>query len=113
MLLQEKEKLYGELKSILSRQPGPEIAEQLSIHQQALREKTKGMQAMASELNMYQAQINDYKFDMEKATRELQEFKRQYYEQKRRETLHKERERAAMAGESLHYGGAGTLQDLG
>lgn len=31
--LQEKEKLYLELKSILARQPGPEAAEQLSIYQ--------------------------------------------------------------------------------
>jgi hypothetical protein len=31
--LQEKEKLYVELKGILARQPGPEVAEQLSIYQ--------------------------------------------------------------------------------
>jgi hypothetical protein len=31
--LQEKEKLYLELKSILARQPGPEAAEQLSLYQ--------------------------------------------------------------------------------
>lgn len=33
MRLQEKEKLYVELKGILARQPGPEVAEQLSIYQ--------------------------------------------------------------------------------
>jgi len=33
LLIQEKEKLYMELKNILSRQPGPEVAEQLSIYQ--------------------------------------------------------------------------------
>ncbi|XP_075204350.1 cilia- and flagella-associated protein 58 isoform X2 [Anomaloglossus baeobatrachus] len=41
LLLQEKEKLYVELKHILARQPGPEAAEQLQIYQQTLREKTK------------------------------------------------------------------------
>ncbi|KAG9461393.1 hypothetical protein GDO78_017029 [Eleutherodactylus coqui] len=41
LLLQEKEKLYIELKHILARQPGPEAAEQLQIYQQTLREKTK------------------------------------------------------------------------
>ncbi|KAJ1479606.1 hypothetical protein T484DRAFT_2022988, partial [Baffinella frigidus] len=56
LLIQEKEKLYVELKNILARQPGPEVAEQLSIYQQNLREKTRQMKAMASELNMYQAQ---------------------------------------------------------
>lgn len=32
-----------ELKHILARQPGPEVAEQLQIYQQTLREKTKQM----------------------------------------------------------------------
>ena len=43
MLIQEKEKLYVELKQILQRQPGPEVAEQLQIYQQTLKEKTKQM----------------------------------------------------------------------
>lgn len=55
--LQEKEKLYVELKGILARQPGPEVAEQLSIYQASLREKTKQLKALASELNMYRAQV--------------------------------------------------------
>ena len=58
LLIQEKDKLYVELKNILARQPGPEVAEQLSIYQQGLRDKTKSMKAMASELNMYQAQVH-------------------------------------------------------
>ena len=33
LLIQEKEKLYVELKNILARQPGPEVAEQLSLYQ--------------------------------------------------------------------------------
>merc|ERR1711918_47991 len=90
LLIQEKEKLYVELKDILARQPGPEVAEQLSIYQQNLREKTRQMKAMASELNMYQAQVNEYKFEIERLTRELQDVKRRYYEQKRREQLAKE-----------------------
>ena len=96
LMIQEKDKLYVELKNILARQPGPEVAEQLSVFQQGLRDKTKSMKAMASELNMYQAQINESKFEMERVTRELQDVKRKYYEQKRRETLAKERERVQM-----------------
>jgi hypothetical protein len=41
LLIQEKEKLYMELKHILARQPGPEVAEQLQLYQQTLKEKTK------------------------------------------------------------------------
>jgi chromosome segregation ATPase len=90
LLIQEKEKLYLELKNILARQPGPEVAEQLSIYQQNLREKTRQMKAMASELNMYQAQVNEYKFEIERLQRELQEVKKRYYEHKRREHLSKD-----------------------
>jgi len=51
-VIQEKEKLYAELKNILARQPGPEVAEQLSVYQQSLKDKTRQMKSMASELNM-------------------------------------------------------------
>merc|ERR1712150_16275 len=34
ILIKEKEKLYMELKQILARQPGPEVAEQLGVYQQ-------------------------------------------------------------------------------
>ena len=37
LLIHHKEKLYVELKNILARQPGPEVAEQLSIYQQSLQ----------------------------------------------------------------------------
>ncbi len=53
VIIQEKEKLYIELKNLLARQPGPEVADQLSIYQQNLKEKTNQMKAMAAELNMY------------------------------------------------------------
>ena len=92
MLIQEKERLYLELKKILARQPGPEVAEQLAVYQSSLKEKGRQMKAMASELNMYQAQVNEYKYEIERLTRELQDVKRKYYEQKRRETLAREME---------------------
>merc|ERR1711998_30240 len=90
LLIAEKEKLYVELKNILARQPGPEVAEQLSVYQSSLRNKTRQMKSMASELNMYQAQVNEFKYEIERLTRELQDVKRKYYEQKRREQLQAE-----------------------
>jgi hypothetical protein len=63
LLIQEKEKLYIELKNILARQPGPEVADQLNVYQGNLREKTKQMKAMAAELNMYQ--VKDTRKPME------------------------------------------------
>ena len=52
MKIQEQEKLYIELKNILARQPGPEVAEQLSVYQQNLKEKTRQMKAMATEAEL-------------------------------------------------------------
>ena len=85
LLIQEKEKLYMELKQILARQPGPEVAEQLSIYQQTLKEKTKQMKSMSSELNMYEAQVKEYKYEIERLAKELQEAKKKFYMQKRKE----------------------------
>eukprot|EP01135_Chromosphaera_perkinsii_P000050 Nk52_evm1s24 gene=Nk52_evmTU1s24 len=93
LLIQEKEKLYVELKNILARQPGPEVAEQLNIYQQTLKDKTRQMKAMASELNMYQAQVNEYKYEIERLARELQDVKKKYYDQRRHEQIQKEKER--------------------
>ncbi|MEW5300885.1 MAG: hypothetical protein WDW36_003781 [Sanguina aurantia] len=91
LMIQEKEKLYMELKNILARQPGPEVSEQLSIYQANLREKTKQMKAMASELNMYQAQVNEYKYEIERLVREMTDLKRKYFDTRRREQMDKEK----------------------
>ena len=42
-----------ELKQILQRQPGPEVAEQLQIYQQTLKEKTKQMKVSFGDYNKY------------------------------------------------------------
>ncbi|XP_068709686.1 cilia- and flagella-associated protein 58-like [Montipora foliosa] len=94
LLIQEKEKLYMELKQILARQPGPEVAEQLSLYQQTLKEKTKQMKGMSSELNMYEAQVKEYKYEIERLAKELQEVKKKFYMQKRKEQQARERDRA-------------------
>jgi chromosome segregation ATPase len=93
--IQEQEKLSAELKNILARQPGPEVAEQLAVYQQNLKEKTRQMKAMASELNMYQAQVTEYKYEIERLSRELADVKRKFFEQKRREQLQREAAAAA------------------
>ena len=89
LLIQEKEKLYMELKAILARQPGPEVAEQVSVYQQNLREKTS-VEGDGVELNCTRrrrrVQVRD-----ERLTRDAQDLKRKYYEAKRREQLERER----------------------
>ena len=45
------------------------------------------MQGMASELNMYESQVQEYKYEIEHLARELhvQDVKKKYYTQKRKE----------------------------
>merc|ERR1712019_271255 len=93
LAIQEKEKLYVELKQILARQPGPEVAEQLSMYQHALREKTKQMKRLASELNMFESQSTEYKYEIERLATELQETKKNWFQMKKKDQQRKEKER--------------------
>ncbi|KAJ8264307.1 hypothetical protein GJAV_G00147620 [Gymnothorax javanicus] len=102
LLLQEKEKLYVELKLILARQPGPEVAEQLQIYQHTLREKTKQLKSLSSELSMCESQTQEYKYQIERLDHELQNVKKKYLAQKRKEHHSREKERSlAQMGQPL------------
>ncbi|KAM3868727.1 cilia- and flagella-associated protein 58-like [Diretmus argenteus] len=82
LALQEREKLYVELKHILARQPGPEAAEQLQQCQWAIREKTKKLQALAAELNMFHSKAKESKSENERLANELADIKKKYLSQK-------------------------------
>merc|ERR1712050_743418 len=56
-LIQDKERLYVQLKNIIARQPGPEVAEQLAWYSQNLKQKSAHMKQMAQELEMYHTQV--------------------------------------------------------
>lgn len=51
MTLQEKEKLYVELKQILVRRPGPEAAEQLQQYKWTLRDKAAKLKVVPQNKN--------------------------------------------------------------
>lgn len=56
ILIQQKEKLYIEMQSILARRPNPEeAAEQLDVYSKKLAERTRQLKAMSSELHLYKA----------------------------------------------------------
>ncbi|GCB64606.1 hypothetical protein scyTo_0000297 [Scyliorhinus torazame] len=99
LLLQEKEKLYVELKHILARQPGPEAAEQLMMYQRTLRDKTKQLKALTSELNMFESQGQEYKYEIERLAQELQNVKKKYHNQKRKEQLANEKHKVLVKEE--------------
>ena len=93
LIIQEKERLYIELKNILARQPGPEVIEQLNIYQNTLKQRTKQIKANTAELNMLQTQLNQYKFDCNNLNQQLIIIKKKYYQQKKKEQLWKEQSR--------------------
>merc|ERR1719487_2758051 len=97
LLIHHKEKLYVELKAILARQPGPEVAEQLSIYQQSLLERTKQMEQMAAELSMSHTQASEYKYEIARINKELLEVKKKFFEQRKREQAQMEQRRAERA----------------
>ncbi|XP_067350961.1 cilia- and flagella-associated protein 58 isoform X2 [Channa argus] len=87
LLLQEKEKLYVELKHILARQPGPEAAEQLQQCQWTIRERTKKLKLLIAELRTLDSKMNEYKSENQRLANELANIKKKYFSQKK---LHSE-----------------------
>merc|ERR1712190_64322 len=75
VLIQEKEKLYVQLRSIIARQPGPEVAEQLTWYSQNLKEKTAHMKQMAAELEDYHGQVQDLRDEIGRHNKDLSTIK--------------------------------------
>lgn len=84
-LIQEKEKLYVQLKNIIARQPGPEVAEQLAWYSQNLKEKTQHMKQMAAELEMYHNKVQDLRDETERHNKHFAAIKQAYFDRRRRE----------------------------
>ncbi|CAM6127709.1 unnamed protein product [Calypogeia fissa] len=80
LMIQEKEKLYIELRNILARQPGPEAQEHLTTLSRDVTEKTRQLKAVTSELHMTQGQINDFKKEIQSLNEELMNAKSKYFE---------------------------------
>merc|ERR1719265_1984490 len=82
-LMVDKEKAYLTLKSILARQPGPEVREQLEMYEENLKEKTKQMRTMSQELKHYHGQVADLKDEIERYNKELAGMKQHFFVQRR------------------------------
>jgi len=93
LIIQEKERLYIELKNILARQPGPEVIEQLTVYQNTLKQRTRQIKSNTAELNMLQTQLSQYKFDNNNLSNQLIAIKKKYYQQKKKEQLWREQTR--------------------
>lgn len=83
LLIQEKEKVYVELKNIISRQPGPEVEEQILVYQQTLKDKLKQHAAMDEELEMYRQQVSRFKEDIQTIDANMGRLKKKWVKTKR------------------------------
>ncbi|TSK17894.1 Cilia- and flagella-associated protein 58 [Bagarius yarrelli] len=62
-------------------------------------EKELLLQAVTSELNMYETQTQEYKYEIERLAEELRNVKKKYYMQKRKEQTCREKERSLVQAE--------------
>ncbi|CAK4077359.1 unnamed protein product [Aphanomyces euteiches] len=85
LLIVEKEKLYVELKNVLARQPGPEVAEQLLVYQENLKKKQAQMKNMENELDMYKAQVREYKRELQQIDRDMNNLRDKWFNSLREE----------------------------
>ncbi|KAJ0405024.1 hypothetical protein ATCC90586_001757 [Pythium insidiosum] len=81
LLILEKEKLYVELKTILARQPGAEVAEQLAVYKETLKGKQNQMKQMEEELSMYKMQVKEYRREQELLEKERQQIRQEWLDQ--------------------------------
>lgn len=84
IMITEKEKIYSELKNILSRQPGPEIDEQIFVYQQTHKDKLKQLHAMDEELDMYREQVSVFKNEILDIDNELKKVNKTWIKQQRK-----------------------------
>ena len=94
MMITELRKQYDNVKGIIGKQNGSELSEQLVLYQNTLKEKTKQLKAMAAELNLCHAQINEYKYEHDKLAKEHSTVKHQLYAVKKQQQTQEKQPRA-------------------
>lgn len=83
-VLQEKDRLYLELRLLLEKQPGPEVVEQVSLFQRTLRGKTRQLKSLVAELNMNDSDMKMTQYDLQKMKVQLMDYKKRYYQERKK-----------------------------
>eukprot|EP00759_Apiculatamorpha_spiralis_P034215 PhF_6_TR35373/c0_g1_i1/m.51376 len=92
-LIREKEQLYVELKSMLARQPGPEVAEQLNVYQDTVAKKSGQLKAMKESLHHFEQQLAHHESRYTELTQAMKSMRSSYKQQRKRQKLEDERQR--------------------
>ena len=85
VLIQEKEKLYIELKNILAKQSGPDVTEKLVKYEDNLKDRRKQLKDLVAELKNYQAQVHAYKFEIDRINNQIKRAKETYFQMRQME----------------------------
>ncbi|CUG92744.1 flagellar-associated protein, putative [Bodo saltans] len=85
--IQEREQEYSQLKNVLARQPGPEIAEQLNVYHENILRRGAQIQRMETELESTSFQEAEYTTEVERLQSELQDVKKKFFDIKTKNKL--------------------------
>ncbi|XP_050575770.1 cilia- and flagella-associated protein 58-like [Bombus affinis] len=88
--VKDTEKLYMNLREILSKHPGPQVMVSLNKTQKALRERGKKVKCLLAELSMYEVQMGEYRIGMDRMSIEMNDLKKKYFIQKKKLHISKE-----------------------
>lgn len=90
--IQEKEKLFVQLKTTLNKQPGAEVFAKMQNLQTDVRTKTKQLRAAISELQVLHKEVTSKKDEIERLHKELEAVKCCYLEEKRNEAREQQKQ---------------------
>ena len=76
-MIGKKEELYLHLKGLLAKQVGPEALEQMAEFETVLKDKNLQLKHMGAELNMYQAQVREYRYAIENLDKSIEGLKKE------------------------------------
>jgi chromosome segregation ATPase len=79
-LIQEKEKLYVKLKTIVARQTGADMDDALVKYQKKIKEETDRLKKMKEEIKSYRMTIRNYEYEIKRIDGKINGFKQQWFE---------------------------------
>lgn len=89
-LIQQREKLYVDLRRILARQPGNEAREQLRLYAQSIQEKRSKYKVMQMELKQYQNKMHEFRYQIDILNKDIGMQKYGFFTMMRKERKRKD-----------------------
>jgi len=65
-MIMERDNTIGDVKKIMKRQPSIEEAKMIQIYNENLKQKSEQIKVMSIEIDMYETQVKEYKFEIER-----------------------------------------------